>query len=206
VPVPRGGARSPAGNLGSAARLTYCTPIPMADPAPPSQSERLRKLPWGWVGAVLIFLVVAVVVRRSRGGRAGGRAGGPGQAAPASAGHAVLTPGERALFAPLAEGAALGPATVTSFTALPPGTLSVDVRFGTTPQTFRIARTTSTTRAMHLRATGPYTVYLVGPGAGTARPVIEQAWRALEAVLGRHTDLPVPPALLPCCPFNGSVP
>ena len=114
-----------------------------------------------------------------------------------------MTPAERALFAPLTEGAALGPATVTSLES-GNGTLIVNVRLGGTPQMFRIARTGPTTAAMHLRATGPYTVYFVEPGAGVDRATIEQTWRALEAVLATHTALPVPPNLQPCCGFNGS--
>jgi hypothetical protein len=116
-----------------------------------------------------------------------------------------MNPAELALFAPLAVGSPLGPATVTSLQS-GDGTLVVNVTFGSTPQTFRVARTGSFTRTAHLRAIGPFTVYLVGNGTGTDQAAITQTWHALEAVLARHTSEHVPENLSACCPFNGSRP
>lgn len=116
-----------------------------------------------------------------------------------------MTPAELALFAPLTVGAHLGAATVTGFQS-GDGTLLVNVTFGSTPQIYRVARTGPFTSTAHLRATGPFTVYLVGNGTGTDQAAITQTWRALEAVLARHTSEHVPENLSLCCPFNGSRP
>jgi hypothetical protein len=114
-----------------------------------------------------------------------------------------MNPAELALFAPLTVGSHLGTATITSFQS-GDGTLIVNVTFGSTPQIFRVARTGPFTATSHLRAIGPFTVYLVGSGTGTNQTEIAQAWRALEAVLARHTSGHVPENLRPCCTFNGS--
>ncbi len=106
---------------------------------------------------------------------------------------------ELALFAPLTVGATLGPATVVSLDS-GDGTLAVHVTFGTQAQTFRVARTAGTATSMHLRTTGPFTVYLVGDGHGTSPAAIDQAWHALEAIVARHTTETLPPDLRPCCP------
>jgi hypothetical protein len=114
-----------------------------------------------------------------------------------------MRPAELALFAPLTVGSRLGPATITGFQS-GDGNLIVNVTFGSTPQIFRVARTGPFTATSHLRATGPFTVYLVGSGTGSNQAEIAQAWHALEAVLARHTSDHVPENLNPCCPFNGS--
>lgn len=176
-------------------------------PTETAPAEGPRKIPWGGIAAVVVFLGVALVTQRTRHNH-GGFGGMPTPAGPGSnqmGGGRVgpMNPAELALFAPLAVGSALGPATVVSLES-GNGTLTINVTFGTTPQTFRVARVNSTTTSMHLRATGPYTVYLVGNGTGTDRASIERAWRALEAVLAHHTSAPVPSNLSPCCPFNGS--
>jgi hypothetical protein len=116
-----------------------------------------------------------------------------------------VTPAELAILAPLTAGSALGPATIRNF-EMYGGALTVNVTLNGASYTFRIAHTTSLTQQMHLRATGPYTVYLVGTASGPNQAAINQAWHALESALARNSSVPVPPGLSPCCPFNGSIP
>jgi hypothetical protein len=180
----------------------------MTDPSTPSGLD-LRRPSWRWAAIVLAVLALVFGVQRWRSARsrprpaprsvvraAVVRAADPVLLPPRTPEDAAvaLSPAESALLAPLAVGATLGPATVTGLDGMRNGALTVRVRVGAVPQTFRIAKGEGS-RLLH--PVGPYTVYMVGAGSEWSRADMEATWRALDAVIQSHVDLPVPPGMQP---------
>lgn len=187
----------------------------------PAGAAGLRAPSWRWAAIALAVVALAFGVqrwRRSRSGaqhprsrpasRAVGSAVGPspdaafGPAAntppavplrtPDDAAVDPLTTAERALFAPLVEGATVGPATVVRIEGMRNGALSIQLRVRTVAQTFRVAKAEGS-RVSH--PVGPYTVYMVGAGSEWTRAEMEQTWQALDAVILRNAGLPIPPGM-----------
>lgn len=183
----------------------------MTDPSTPSGLDLLRRPSWRWAAIVLAVLALAFGVQRWRRARSRPRsqpaarsvtpartiaAANPTLLPPRTPEDAAvaLSPVESALLAPLAVGSTLGPATVTELHGMRNGALTVRVRVGNVPQTFRIAKAEGS-RLLH--PVGPYTVYMVGAGSEWSRADMEATWRALDAVIQSHVDLPVPPGMQP---------
>lgn len=164
---------------------------PAAPPSRPIDAIRSR------IGLVVVVALMAVGVYWSRVGRlpfgsrsSNGQNNGmphstrrPG---PRDAAARPIRPEEMALFAPLAAGSTLGPATVTAINGMRDGYLSVNVRIGSTPLTIYVTRVTG-------RETGRFSYYFMG----ASTPAIESTLTELRRVMASHDDVPVPSDLRP---------
>lgn len=163
---------------------------PAKTPGEPPVTLRSR------LGVIAVIALMGVGVYWSRvghipfSGRSSGRNSGrppvTRRAGPRDAAARPLRPEEAALFAPLAAGSALGPATVIGIEGMRDGYLTVNVRIGTTPLSIRMTRVSE-------GETGRYSFYFMGGST----PTIEATLSALRQVLTSHNDLPIPADLRP---------
>ncbi len=164
---------------------------PAATPSRPIDVIRAR------IGLVVVVALMAVGVYWSRvghlpfgsrpsGGQDNGRPHSTRRPGPRDAAARPIRPEEMALFAPLAEGSTLGPATVTAINGMRDGYLSVNVRIGSTPLTIYVTRVTG-------RETGRFSYYFMGASSSA----IEATLTELRRVMASHNDVPVPSDLRP---------
>lgn len=164
---------------------------PAAPPSRPVDVVRAR------IGLVVVVALMAVGVYWSRVGHLpfgtrssnwqdNGRPQSTRRAGPRDPAARPIRPEELALFAPLAAGSTLGPATVTAINGMRDGYLSVNVRIGSTPLTIYVTRVTG-------RETGRFSYYFMGASTSA----IEATLTELRRVMAAHNDVPVPADLRP---------
>lgn len=169
-----------------------------ATPPTPAASPTTKQPdgPRSRIGVIAVIALMAIGVYWSRVGhlpfqrhadrRDSSRPPVVRRSGPRDAAARPIRPEEMALFAPLAAGSPLGPATIVGFEGMRDGYLTVNVRLGNTPLSVRLTKSAG-------NETGRYAFYFMGGST----PQIEATLDALRRVLTANAHVPIPPDLRP---------